>query len=286
MQNRASTVLAASPTTADLVDVLLAGLAVGDPLRAGSLSLFPLAARDPLREPVTRVVTLGEAIERAWLTFRVVRDEASTRVLVQSWADAAILITAGEELPGCGGLVAVRDVLAPPGARGLAVPAKHAPGAPGFGDQRSWQRRVRALEAIAAGFPSGCEGVLIAVGDRAARLELFPSAWLLSRARAGVLRAAAFEALADPGRSPAELRGGRAVPPRARGPAVDAARTGGARARSGRIGSRGHGRVPCSSGARSYTSRRCAMGTGSCSRRPSRPLLDAGAGSWEDPARP
>jgi hypothetical protein len=197
-----SAALAASPTTADLVEVLLAGLAVGDPVRAGSLSLFPLAARDPLREPATRIVTLGEAMERAWLTFRVVRDDESTCVLLQSWADAAILITAGEELPGCGGLAAVRDVLAPPGARGLAVPAKPVPGASGIVDDRSWQRRVRALEAIAAGFPAGCEGVLVAVGDRAARLELFPSAWLLSRARAGVLRAAAFEALADPGGPP------------------------------------------------------------------------------------
>jgi len=255
-----SAALAAPSTTADLVGVLLAELAVGDPVRAGGLtdipvhgrpsasvpsgclsdipvhgrpsasvpsgglSLFPLTARDALREPATRVVTLGEALERAWLTFRVDRagtgaapfraspwasvtrsvtgavDSAdldhpwSGRVLLQSWADAAILITAGETLPGCGGLAAVRDVLVPPGARGLGIPAASTPGASAFGDERSWRHRVRALEAIAAGFPSGCEGVLLAVGDRAVRLELFPTAWLLSRVRPNVLRAAAFEA--------------------------------------------------------------------------------------------
>lgn len=207
-----STVLAAPSTTADLVDVLLAELAVGDPVRAGGLSLFPLAARDALREPATRVVTLGEALEKAWLTLRVVRDEARLRVVLQSWADAAILITAGEALAGCGGLVAVRDVLVPPGARGLGVPAALPPRSPqpatgpamsrppatsGAGDARSWLRRVRALETFASGFPCGCEGVLIAAGDRAARLELFPSSWLLSRVRPGVLRATAYGDLAE-----------------------------------------------------------------------------------------
>jgi hypothetical protein len=201
MMNCASAAVAAPPTPADLVAVLLAELAVGEPLRAGCLAIFPLVARDPLREPATRVVTVGEAMERAWLTLRVSREGSMARVLLQSWADAAILITAGEELPGCGGLVAVRDVLAPPGARGLGVPVMPAPPVAGSGDERSWQRRVRALEAMAAGFPSGCEGVLVAVGDRAARIELFPSAWLLSRARPGLLRAAAFEALAAPDRA-------------------------------------------------------------------------------------
>jgi hypothetical protein len=33
------------------------------------------------------------------------------------------------------------------------------------------------------------------------RVELFPSAWLLSRARAGLLRTAAFEALSSPDRA-------------------------------------------------------------------------------------
>jgi hypothetical protein len=209
----ASAAVAAPLTAADLVTVLLAGLAVGEPLRAGGLSIFPLVARDPLREPATRLVTVGEAIERAWLTLRVSRSERGAtssaapghprpwRVLLQSWADAAILITAGEELPGCGGLVAVRDVLIPPGARGLGVPVTPAPPVAGICDERSWQRRVRALEALASGFPSACEGVLVAVGDRVTRLELFPSAWLLSRARAGLLRAAAFEALACPDRA-------------------------------------------------------------------------------------
>jgi hypothetical protein len=230
MQNRTSAALAASLTTADLVDTLLAELSVGDPIRAGGLSIFPLTARDPLREPATRVVTVGEALERAWLTLRISHEDSGEaafraspwapvtrsvtgaqrsaapghpgpcRVLLQSWADAAILITAGEELPGCGGLVAVRDVLVPPGARGLGIPVTPGLAAAGAGDERSWQHRVRALETIASGFPSGCEGVLVAVGDRAFRLELFPSAWLLSRARPDVLRAAAFEALAGPDR--------------------------------------------------------------------------------------
>jgi hypothetical protein len=194
----ASVAVAAPLTAADLVAVLVAGLSVGEPLRAGSLSIFPLAARDPLREPATRVVTIGEAIERAWLTLRVSREDSGARVLLQSWADAAILITEGEELPGCGGLFAVRDVLVPPGARGLGVPVTPAPASAGIGDERSWQRRVHALEAIASGFSFGCEGVLVAVGDRVVRVELFPSAWLLSRARADVLRAAAFEALTSP----------------------------------------------------------------------------------------
>jgi hypothetical protein len=201
MLNHTATALAAPATSADLVAALLAGLSVGEPLRAGSLAIFPLMARDPLREPASRVVTLGEAMERAWLTLRVSREGPAIRVLVQSWADAAILITAEEELPGCGGLVAVRDVLVPPGARGLGVPATSAPPVAAPGDERSWQRRVRALEAMASGFPSGCEGVLVAAGDRAARVELFPSAWLLSRARAGLLRTAAFEALASPDRA-------------------------------------------------------------------------------------
>ena len=191
----ASAALAAPLTAADLVTVLLAGLSVGEPLRSGGLSVFPLAARDPMREPVTRVVTVGEALERAWLNLRISREDTRTRVLLQSWADAAILITAGEELPGCGGLVAARDVLAAPGARGLGVPVAPAPAVEEPGDGRSWQRRVRALETVASAFPSGCEGVLVAVGDRAVRVELFPSAWLLSRARAGLLRTAAFEAL-------------------------------------------------------------------------------------------
>jgi hypothetical protein len=206
MQNRASLLfalgtccapaaLAAPLTAADLVAVLLAGLSVDEPLRSGSLSIFPLMARDPLREPVTRVVTVGEALERAWLTFRVSRADGEPRVVLQSWADAAVLITAGEALPGCGGLVALRDVLAAPGARGLAVPVSPAPAIAESGDERSWQRRVNALEVMASGFPSGCEGVLVAVGDRVARVELFPSAWLLSRMRAGLLRAVAFEAL-------------------------------------------------------------------------------------------
>jgi hypothetical protein len=198
----ATAAVAAPLTAADLVAVLIAGLSVGEPLRAGSLSIFPLVARDPLREPATRVVTLGEAIERAWLTLRVSREDSGVAaVLLQSWADAAILITAGEELPGCGGLVAVRDVLVSPGARGLVVPVNPAPPFAGTGDERSWQRRVHALETIASGFPSGCEGVLVAVGDRVVRVELFPSAWLLSRARADVLRTAAFEALACPDRA-------------------------------------------------------------------------------------
>ena len=76
MQNCASAAVAAPLTAADLVAVLLAGLSVGEPLRAGSLSIFPLEARDPLREPATRVVTVGEAIERAWLTLRVSREES------------------------------------------------------------------------------------------------------------------------------------------------------------------------------------------------------------------
>jgi hypothetical protein len=201
MQNYAATAVAAPLTAADLVGILLAGLSVGEPLHAGSLTIFPLAARDPLREPATRVVTIGEALERAWLTLRVVREGSATRVLLQSWADAAILITAGEELPGCGGLLAIRDVLVPPGARGLGVPASSAPEAAEAGDERAWQRRVRALATVASAFPSGCEGVLVAVGDRSVRVELFPSAWLLSRARAGLLRTAAFEALATPERT-------------------------------------------------------------------------------------
>lgn len=192
----ASTALAAPLTSADLVAVLLAGLSVGEPLRAGALAVFPLLARDPLREPATRVVTIGEALERAWLTFRVSTIDGVPHVLLQSWADAAILITAGEELPGCGGLRAARDVLAPPGARGLAVPGTPAP-APSAGDERAWQRRVRALATLAAAFPADCEGVLLAVG-RSVRLELFSSAWLLSRARPALLEAAAFEALSSP----------------------------------------------------------------------------------------
>jgi hypothetical protein len=191
----ASAALAAPLTTADLVGILLAGLSVGEPLRAGGLAVFPLSARDPLREPVTRIVTIGEALERAWLTLRVSTVDDSPCILVQSWADAAILITAGEELPGCGGLRAARDVLAPPGARGLAVPGTPAL-APSAGDERAWQRRVRALATLAAAFPGDCEGVLLAVG-RSVRLELFPSAWLLSRARADLLKAAAFEALSS-----------------------------------------------------------------------------------------
>lgn len=201
MQNYASAAVAAPLTSADLVAVLLAGLSVGEPLHAGSLTVFPLAARDPLREPATRVVTVGEAMERAWLTLRVAREESATRVRIQSWADAAILITSGEELPGCGGLVAVRDVLVPPGARGLGVPVSPARAAAEPGDERAWQRRIRALETVASAFPSGCEGVLVAVGGRVARAELFPSAWLLSRARAGLLRTAAFEALASADRA-------------------------------------------------------------------------------------
>jgi hypothetical protein len=197
----ASAAVAAPLTAADLVAILIAGLSVGEPLRAGSLSLFPLEARDPLREPATRVVTVGEAIERAWLSFRVMHEDSGARVVLQSWADAAILITAGEELPGCGGLVAVRDVLVSPGSRGLGVPVIPAPPLGGIGDERSWQRRVNALETIASGFPTGCEGVLVAVGDQVARVELFPSAWLLSRVRADVLRTAAFEALACPDRA-------------------------------------------------------------------------------------
>ncbi|OHD68001.1 MAG: hypothetical protein A2177_07820 [Spirochaetes bacterium RBG_13_68_11] len=204
----ASTAVAAPLTAADLVAVLMAGLSVGEPLRAGSLSIFPLAARDPLREPATRVVTVGEAVERAWLTLRVSRDDsAAATVLLQSWADAAILITAGEELPGCGGLVAARDVLVSPGARGLGVPVTPAPTFAGSGDERSWQRRVHALEAIASGFSFGCEGVLVAVGARVVRVELFPSAWLLSRARADVLRTAAFEALVCPDREGMDREG-------------------------------------------------------------------------------
>jgi hypothetical protein len=203
----ASAAVAAPLTAADLVAVLLAGLSVGEPLRSGGLSVFPLAARDPMREPVTRVVTVGEALERAWLTLRVSREDTRASVLLQSWADAAILITAGEELPGCGGLVAARDVLAAPGARGLGVPVSPAPAAAEAGDGRSWQRRVRALETIAAAFPSGCEGVLVAVGERVVRVELFPSAWLLSRARAGLLRTAAFEALSGPDRAPMDQEG-------------------------------------------------------------------------------
>jgi hypothetical protein len=198
----ASSTLASPLAAADLVDVLLAGLSVDEPLHSGSLSIFPLIARDPLREPVTRVVTVSEALERAWLTFRVSHVDGAPRVVLQSWADAAVLITAGEGLPGCGDLVAVRDVLAAPGARGLIVPVVSAPPIAGSGDERSWQRRVHALEVMASGFPSGCEGVLVAVGDRVARVELFPSAWLLSRMRASVLRAAAFEALACPDRTP------------------------------------------------------------------------------------
>ncbi len=123
-----NSVLLAPLTTTDLVGVLLAGLSVGQPLASGGLAVFPLAARDPLREPATRVVTIGEALERAWLTLRVSGFDEPPRVLLQSWADAAILITAGEPLPGCDGLVAARDVLVPPGARGLAVPATSAPG--------------------------------------------------------------------------------------------------------------------------------------------------------------
>ena len=196
MRNTCCAALAVPLSTADLVAVLLAGLSVGEPLRAGSLAVFPLAARDPLREPVTRVVTIGEALERAWLTFRVSTIDDTPHVLLQSWADAAILITAGEELPGLGGLRAARDVLAPPGARGLALPVTPAP-APSAGDERAWQRRVRAVAALAAAFPTDCEGVLLAVG-RSVRLELFPSAWLLSRARAALLEAAAFEALSPP----------------------------------------------------------------------------------------
>jgi hypothetical protein len=191
----ASTAPAAAPGTGDLVAVLLAGLSVGDPLVAGSLAVFPLAARDPLREPATRIVTIGEALERAWLTLRVTTVEDGPRVLLQSWADAAILITAGETLPGCGGLTATRDVLVPPGARGLAVPAA-TPAVPP-GDERAWERRVRALAALAAAFPSDCDGVLLAVGDGASRVELFSSPWLLSRARPALLRAAAFESLAS-----------------------------------------------------------------------------------------
>jgi hypothetical protein len=198
----ASTALAAPLTAADLVAVLLAGLSVGEPLRSGGLSVFPLAARDPMREPVTRVVTVGEALERAWLSLRVSSADTGPKVLLQSWADAAILITAGEELPGCGGFVAARDVLAAPGARGLGVPVSPAPSVVEAGDGRSWQRRVRALETVASAFPSGCEGVLVAVGDRVVRVELFPSAWLLSRARAGLLRTAAFEALSCQDRAP------------------------------------------------------------------------------------
>jgi hypothetical protein len=55
---------------------------------------------------------------------------------------------------------------------------------------------VRALASLAAAFPADCEGVLLAVG-RSVRLELFTSAWLLSRARAALLEAAAFEALSS-----------------------------------------------------------------------------------------
>lgn len=195
----ASAALAAQLTSADLVGVLLAELSVGRPLASGGLAVFPLAARDPLREPVTRVVTIGEALERAWLTLRVSSVDDAPHVLMQSWADVAILITVGEPLPGCGGLVAARDVLVPPGARGLAVPVSPAAG-PSSGDERSWQRRVRALEALAAAFPSDCEGVLIAVG-RSVRLALFSSAWLLCRARPELLRAAAFEALSSTDRT-------------------------------------------------------------------------------------
>lgn len=202
MRNRTSAAVAAPLTAADAVATVLAGLAVGEPLVAGSLAIYPLVARDPLREPVSRLVTIGEALERAWLTLRVAREESGTRVLLQSWADAAILIAAGEELPGCAGLVAVRDVLVPPGARGLGVPVMPSSAAAVPGDARAWQRRIRALEAVAPAFPSACGGVLVAVGDRSVRMELFPNAWLLSRARARLLAAAAFEALASSERAP------------------------------------------------------------------------------------
>jgi hypothetical protein len=186
-----TTLLFAPLTSADLVRFCSRGCRWAAPRRTRRLPL----SRDPLREPATRVVTIGEALERAWLTFRVSSFDEPPRVLLQSWADAAILITAGEELPGCGGLRAARDVLAPPGARGLAVPGMPAP-APSVADERAWQRRVRALATLAAGFPADCEGVLLSVG-RSIRLELFPSAWLLSRARADLLQAAAFEALSS-----------------------------------------------------------------------------------------
>ena len=119
----ASATVAAPLTAADLVAVLIAGLSVDEPLHSGSLSIFPAhgarppaRARDPGRDPQR-----GDRARLAHLPGVARGLRRAAAVVLQSWADAAILITAGEELPGCGDLVAVRDVLVSPGARGLVV---------------------------------------------------------------------------------------------------------------------------------------------------------------------
>ena len=182
----ASVVAAAPISTADLVSALVAGLSVGEPLRIGSLAVFPLVARSPLREPATRIVTIGEAMEHAWLTLRRQDLWAAPRVLMDSWADAAIFLAAGEELPGTAGLVLTRDVLAAPGVRGLSLPVS--PAFPPAGPP---------AEMAVAVFPATCEGLLVAIGSQVVSVDLFPSAWFLARMKAGVLRRSARAALAS-----------------------------------------------------------------------------------------
>ena len=196
----ASTAVAAPLTAADLVAVLIAGLSVGEPLARAASPSSPRGAR-----PAARARDPGGDRGRGDRA-RLAHAPGLARGLRSARA-AAELGRRGDPHHGGGGaarlrgLVAVRDVLVSPGSRGLGVPVIPAPPLGGIGDERSWQHRVRALETIASGFPTGCEGVLVAVGDQVARVELFPSAWLLSRVRADVLRTAAFEALACPDRA-------------------------------------------------------------------------------------
>ena len=174
-------------TTADLVGVLLAGLSVGRAARLGRSRRLPPRGPRPAaraRHP-GRHHRRGARARLAHLP-RVELRRAAARA-------AAELGRRGD--PDHGRRAAAR--LRRPRRRARRAGASRCPGTrrarraraavAAIGDERSWQRRVRALEAIAAAFPSDCEGVLIAVG-RSVRPRAVPERLA---ALAGARRAAA-----------------------------------------------------------------------------------------------
>ncbi len=164
----------AGPEARVLVSALARGLTLGEPVRSDGIVVFPLVARSGLREPGIRIVTLLEAMERAWVTLRQ-REGAEGPVLaIDSWADAAVFITGGQLVPGSSmatdtRLAAGRDCLLAPRARGIAVPVT--------------RRVADDAAACGAALPADCEGSIAVAGPRVVALELFPNAWFYARMR-------------------------------------------------------------------------------------------------------
>lgn len=77
---------------------LVSSVQVGQPIRWGSLVLFPVTMAGP--EPVARIHSLGTAVDRGWVTIEESKPATVSRANLVNSSDNLVLVLAGELIKG------------------------------------------------------------------------------------------------------------------------------------------------------------------------------------------